>query len=314
MTTARGFKRVTSYAARANPELWHSAKYRLYRDFLRNPPSRRKLNSQKPSLNSVQHEIVKDLSEQGIATSSFDKLFGERERWEQLKKAVDSFSQGEKVWNGIRDYQAHFQNAGRAKEYVIKQYPRYVTVDQHDVWLQLGLDLRLLDTVNSYLGLWAKLIHFDLWYTIPLAADRPAIASQQWHRDPEDEKLVKVFLYFSEVDEGSGPFQYVPGSFPGGPYAHVWPKTSILDATYPPAEEFESVLPPSNWISCDGAPGTLVFCDTNGFHRGGFATNQARILATWTFVTPASLFSRRFNIDSDVNQSALPAAARFAIT
>jgi hypothetical protein len=181
------------------------------------------------------------------------------------------------------------------------------------VWLKLGLDARLLDTVNTYLGLWAKLIHFDLWYTIPLAADRPAVASQRWHRDPEDEKLIKVFLYFSDVSEGSGPLQYVPGTFPGGPYENVWRKTSILDATYPPAEEFESVLPASKWISCVGPSGTLVFCDTNGFHRGGFATSRARILATWTFVTPASLFPRRFDIDSSQSQSELSEAAQYAI-
>jgi hypothetical protein len=308
------FRRITSYAARSHPEFWHGAKYRLYRYFLRNPPSRRKLNSQKPALDSVQQEIVRDLSERGIAFSSFEKLFADGQRWEQLAKAMDTFSNGEKVREGINDYREHFQKAGGAKEYVIKQYPRFVTVDREDVWLQLGLDSRLLDTVNSYLGLWAKLIHFDTWYTIPLAADRPAIASQQWHRDPEDEKLIKVFLYFSDVDEGSGPLQYVPGSFPGGPYENVWRKTSVLDATYPPAEEFEKVLPRSKWIACTGLAGTLVFCDTNGFHRGGFATSNARILATWTFVTPASLFPRRFTINTATNQSELSGAARFAIT
>jgi hypothetical protein len=260
----------------------------------------------------VQRQIVKDLSEQGIAFSSFDKLFADHERWKELVNAVDSFSDGEKVRAGIRDYQAHFQNADR-KEYVIKQYPKYATVSPNDVLLELGLDARMLDVVNSYLGLWAKLIHLDLWYTIPLAADRPAVASQCWHRDPEDEKLIKVFLYFSDVDEGAGPLQYVPGTFPGGPYENVWRKTSLLNATYPPAEEFESALPPSKWISCIGGPGTLVFCDTNGFHRGGFATRRERILATWTFVTPASLFPRRFKIDSSRSNSELSAAASFAL-
>src|SRR6266550_980560 len=140
------FKRITSYAAKSHPELWHTAKYRLYRYFLRNPSSRRKLNSQRPALNSVQREIVRDLSERGIAFSSFDKLFADRERLDQLGKAVESFSQGEKVKDGIRNYQAPFLNAG--KEYVIKQYPKYTTVSPNDIWLQLGLDARLLDVVN----------------------------------------------------------------------------------------------------------------------------------------------------------------------
>jgi hypothetical protein len=314
MANSGTLRRIGSYAAGTHPELWHGAKYRLYRDFLRNPASRRLLNAHKPTLDVTQQKIVADLTQQGIAFCSFDQLFSDKARWTMLSESMDSFTQSDKVRQGIKDYEANFDRAGSAKEYVIKQYPRHTTVAQQDPWLHVGLDPLMLDVVNSYLGLWAKLIHFDLWYTIPLTAERPAVASQQWHRDPEDEKLIKVFMYFSDVDEGAGPFQYVPGTTPGGPFAHVWPKTSILDATYPPATQFEAVLPPANWISCTGGAGALVFCDTNGFHRGGFATTHERILATWTFVTPASLFPRRFNIESGTVQSELSPAAKFAIT
>jgi hypothetical protein len=35
--------------------------------------------------------------------------------------------------------------------------------------------------------------------------------------------------------------------------------------------------------------GTIIFCNTSGFHRGGFATGKHRVLATWTWDSPASL-------------------------
>ena len=33
----------------------------------------------------------------------------------------------------------------------------------------------------------------------------------------------------------------------------------------------------------------MVFCNTSGFHRGGFATERPRVLATVTYCSPASL-------------------------
>ena len=37
--------------------------------------------------------------------------------------------------------------------------------------------------------------------------------------------------------------------------------------------------------------GTIIFCNTSGFHRGGFATESPRVLATVTYCSPASLAS-----------------------
>ena len=40
-----------------------------------------------------------------------------------------------------------------------------------------------------------------------------------------------------------------------------------------------------------GAKATLIFCNTAGFHRGGFSTTKPRVLATATYSSPASLAS-----------------------
>ena len=45
------------------------------------------------------------------------------------------------------------------------------------------------------------------------------VSSQRWHRDYNDERLVKVFIYLTDVDEDTGPLEYVPGSTLGGEYA-----------------------------------------------------------------------------------------------
>ncbi len=103
---------------------------------------------------------------------------------------------------------------------------------------------------------------------------RGASASQRWHRDFNDQHLLKAFLYLVDVDEGTGPFEYIPGSAPGGQYAHEWPWRP-LGETYPPEGALEERIPADAIKTFTGPKGTLLFCNTSGFHRGGFATEQA---------------------------------------
>ena len=90
--------------------------------------------------------------------------------------------------------------------------------------------------------MWSKLEYVDVWYSVPQPAEAQRISSQRWHRDYNDKHLLKVFLYLVDVDENMGPFQYVPGSQPGGPYAHAWP-WQPLGQNYPTEEELEALIP-----------------------------------------------------------------------
>ena len=87
-----------------------------------------------------------------------------------------------------------------------------------------------------------------------------------------------------------GPFQYVAGSQPGGPYADAW-GWQPLGQNYPTEEELEARVPREAVQTFTGPAGTLLFCNTAGFHRGGFSTTRPRVLATATYSSPASLAS-----------------------
>ncbi len=135
--------------------------------------------------------------------------------------------------------------------------------------------------------------------------------SQQWHRDPEDLHVVKVFLYFSDVDEEAGPFEYVPGSTEGGRYGDVFP-WGKSESWYPSVEEFDREVPESDRLLVTAPAGTIVVCDTSGFHRGGYARSKPRILSTHTYVSPGSTWGRRFEVEwanGDLSE-----AARFALS
>jgi hypothetical protein len=185
-------------------------------------------------------------------------------------------------------------------------------ISASDPLLNLGLNPLILDVVNSYLGLWSKLIYFDMWHTLPLNTDTRFL-SQRWHRDPEDRRKMRTFLYFSEVDQGAGAMEYLAGSHFGGPYENVFRWDDPLGIPYPPDGEVDRKIPTSQRVILKGPPGTLIFCDTAGFHRGGTARTRPRILATAAYVTPASLHQRRYEIDATVRDAPWSPAARFAV-
>ena len=103
---------------------------------------------------------------------------------------------------------------------------------------------RLLDLANAYLEMWSKLEYVDVWYSVPQPEAAERISSQRWHRDYNDKHLLKIFLYLVDVDESMGPFQYVAGSQPGGPYAEAW-GWEPLGQHYPTEEELEARVPAS---------------------------------------------------------------------
>ena len=148
----------------------------------------------------------------------------------------------------------------------------------------------MLDIANAYLGLWSKLEYVDVWYSIPQAVSSERKASQRWHRDFNDRHLLKAFLYLVDVDEETGPFEYVAGSARGGPYADDWPWRPLSES-YPPQDELAQRIPAEAIKTFTAAEGTIIFCNTSGFHRGGFATATPRVLSTATYSSPASLAS-----------------------
>ena len=172
----------------------------------------------------------------------------------------------------------------------------------------------MLDIANAYVRMWSKLEYVDVWYSVPQPSSAQRISSQRWHRDYHDQHLLKAFLYLVDVDEEMGPFQYIPGSQPGGRYADAWPWTP-LGQNYPTEEELEARIPASATHTFVAPKGTLIFCNTAGFHRGGFSTTRPRVLATATYSSPASLASlteRSYRFTGSLAE--LDAPVRFALT
>jgi hypothetical protein len=287
------------------------ATYELHDRLLSNRASRGSFGEAPPQLDDVQRSILADVREQGYSLRSFHDVVPDASAWARLLEQRDRF---------VASTEADLAAGGEhvrvrpGKEFVVRLQSYGVELGPDDPWFGAVSSHRLLDIANAYLEMWSKLEYVDVWYSVPQPATGERISSQRWHRDYNDKHLLKVFLYLVDVDEDMGPFQYVAGSQPGGPYADTW-GWQPLGQHYPTEEELEARVPPSAVRTFTGPAGTLLFCNTAGFHRGGFSTTQPRVLATATYSSPASLASltvRSYEYSGSLD--GLDPAARFALS
>jgi len=287
------------------------ATYHLHDRMLSNRKSRRLFAHEQPELDGVQQRIVSEVEAQGFSVLPFGELFRDAELWRELEAQRDRF---------VEETEAELAAGGenvrvrQGKEFVIRLHSYGVDVGLDDPWFRATTSRRMLDVANAYLRMWSKLEYLDVWYSVPQPASAERVSSQRWHRDYNDKHLLKAFLYLVDVDEEMGPFQYVPGSQPGGPYADAW-AWSPLGENYPTEEELEEKIPASAVHAFTGPKATLIFCNTAGFHRGGFSTTNPRVLATVTYSSPASLASlteRSYEFTGSLDEFDAP--TRFALT
>jgi hypothetical protein len=295
------------------------ATYQLHDRLLSNRASRRLYAGSPPGLTDVQHRILEAVDREGYTTVRFDELVSD----EALRNAV--LEQGasfvEETERGLREESENKNGDSElrrrpGKEFLVRAHSfDGVRLGLDHAWLRASLSPHMLAVANAYLRMWAKVSYVDLWYTVPQPAEAERVASQLWHYDFDDKHLLKAFLYLDDVDRETGPFEYVAGSQPGGPHHNVRPWRPMGYGRVPEEDVQRSV--PDEAIRTFAAPrGTIIFCNTSGLHRGGFATARARVLATATYCSPASLaaLSQR-NYDVDLSQlSELSREGRYAVS
>ncbi len=228
------------------------------------------------------HGILHELVEKGIALSTIDKflrpseiqrLFNEAEI--HLQRHKKNTQHGSTVYNVGKEFLSEILRDGEN-----------LTIDNPIVQLVLNEDLIRL--VNNYMKTYSRIEYFDLWYNVPVSSER--IRSQLWHRDPDDIIDVKVFLYLTDVGPTNGPFEYINESGLHHKFGHIL-RRGTPNATGSKQEDINTWFKKKHTTTCTGPKGTMVFCDTSGFHRGGFVDTDYRYLLTSAYVTNGGYFA-----------------------
>ena len=189
----------------------------------------------------------------------------------------------EELQNYRRDIKTKYLNS--IKRFLFEYWQSGETLNFNNPFVNLALSENVLAIVSNYLGCWPILHDYRLWETRLMKEKGIATWSQTWHRDPEDKKLLNIFIYLNDVEDyGTGPFQYIPGSHIEGPYWKVLPQVLPPTASYPGKENVEKLLG-DKIISCYGKAGTVILADTSGLHRGGYSTTKPRLMFKALYTT-----------------------------
>ncbi len=255
------------------------------------------------ALREAPHErrIADALRADGIAFSSLQEL-GLDHLWPAMQENARALKQR---WVSDASFREHILGEleskeiakGAKKTFLLPLYGGGWTtpmLEPENPYIQFSLSDTVLTIAGMYLGLMPKFDSFNLSETVLVAGD--AKFSQRWHRDPEDRRLLKAFIYVSDVlDDGVGPFTYVRGSQEGGRYHHLFPQ-QFPQGSYPAPEALERTVHPKDIQKAFGKAGTVVFADTAGLHRGGFSTTRERMMYTAGYVAATSTQPRKFTI------------------
>lgn len=252
--------------------------------YLLNSKNRRLYKKEKSELDKVQKRVAEDFKRDGIAVTSLDELFPGRNLFPELK----SFMEKDLVNAKVKTY----------KEFIRNLWDVHPTVDFENPFFKLALENKILGIVNEYMQMCAKFYYMTLNVTTPVEKDSIPVQSQRWHRDPEDKKMCKIFLYMTDVDDKSGPFIYTLNSQFGGKYGHLFPQNPPR-GNLPQEEEINRLIPKHKIKPFIGKVGTLIFCDTVGIHRGGYSEEKQRIMFTAGYCSQASAWPERYKLSDN---------------
>jgi hypothetical protein len=125
----------------------------------------------------------------------------------------------------------------------------------------------VLSLAGAYLGCCPTLSSVGLRWSFPSAAEASDV--QRFHRDPDDWRFVKLFVYLTDVDENSGPHVYVQGSH----------RTDIeLRARSYDLARIERAFGPDAVQTVTGPRGTAFMADTAGIHMGRPPSDRPRLM------------------------------------
>jgi len=145
-------------------------------------------------------------------------------------------------------------------------YPLQTLIKNIDV-LALINAAPVMRIAADYLGCKPTLSGLGAYWSFP--GNEPAVYTQHFHRDLDDWRFVKLFVYLTDVDHGSGPHAYVMQSHRTA--AHLRARTysrPAIDSRHG-RDKVHTVI---------GPRGTAFMADTFGIHAGMVPTRAPRLI------------------------------------
>jgi hypothetical protein len=206
-----------------------------------------------PSLSDPDRAIVADLRRTGASVTSLKAL--------GIPGSPEILAAGDAVTDNLA------QRPVPAGEFTVAADGKEIAA-----WPQLirwGLDERLLAIVRAYIGM--PVAYRGLTVRRDVFGG-PENETRMWHRDNEDNRILKIIVYLNDIGEDGGPFEFLPVDRT----PPIW-RVPLVDSSRVSEAEMTRLAPRESWRPCTGLRGTAVFVDTcRVYHRGRIAAHKDR--------------------------------------
>lgn len=132
---------------------------------------------------------------------------------------------------------------------------------------EIANDSRVLAVVTEMLGAKPTISLMSAWWSLP--ADGTAQQAENFHRDVDDWRFVKLFCYLTDVDETAGPHVFVKGSHKQNRLTEM---RRFTDA------ETTATFGAESLVRFTGPAGTAFLENTYGVHRGTPPAEKPRLI------------------------------------
>ncbi|WP_425045268.1 hypothetical protein [Primorskyibacter sp. S87] len=133
--------------------------------------------------------------------------------------------------------------------------------------LELANDPRILDVVSQFLGCKPTIGYMAAWWSY--ATEVGPQQAENFHRDVDDWRFVKLFVYLTDVTSESGPHKYVLRSAP---------QNKLTEIRRFEDEEVASIFGAENIRTMTSKAGEGFLEDTYGIHKGQPVQSGHRLL------------------------------------
>jgi hypothetical protein len=155
-------------------------------------------------------------------------------------------------------------------------------------FLATAIDERLLATVMETMGMVPHLESIDVLASTHVG---PALtASQLWHYDVNDERIVKLFVYLEDCGPRNGPFTFIP--------ADCSQRVAGAVGHYVADDLIAAHVPRIQWQIIEGDAGTAFLIDTGRCYHFGSRSELTRYAYVVTYSSGLK-FMRRSKMWND---------------
>ncbi|GAB4461745.1 MAG: hypothetical protein OHK0037_11410 [Elainellaceae cyanobacterium] len=220
-----------------------------------------------PNLSSEDQHLVDCLRTEGVAITSLEKLglpstpelLKETQSWLERMKAAHT----PQLLDG----------------YCL---PQIYTMTDLAAFSNWAVEQRLINVIENYVGLPVAFQGVHLRRDFPNEKQGGTLL---WHKDGEDRRIVKIFVYLEDVTEEHGPFEYIPKSITDSKrvswqiYYQVWRSGFIGIEDH----KMQQIVPRSAWKSCPGPAGTVVMAALQDIYHHGRTRQIERPLLFYVY-------------------------------